>query len=110
MKTSIESIVEDLQQEGHNISVEMMGLLSSREGDLDSISGVVATLYNLSELTAEQIFQRIKHDYKEWGAYDSCGCSHDCCGCAFLQHVHLNRVYEHRDTFLIFHDQWARNY
>lgn len=59
-------------------------------------------------------FETIKDWLNEWRRdhHDfRCGCSHDCCGCSFLQFVTVVPKYSgvDNDDYIV-HEEWGRNY
>ena len=90
------------------VRVSERGTIESNDGENFSH---IATIYNYNHIPQAEIELALSEYLDDIGAYNNCGHSHDCCGCAFLKSVTI--INEHpndkESAFLIYKESYGIN-
>ena len=111
MTALLDSFLAHLEDtEGAEMSVSMRGTIDDCDGYSEGFAHI-AIIYNTSGMTYSEIKLALKNYLEDVGAYSSCGHSHDCCGCAFLQSVGIINEYpdDEDGVFLIYKEKYNVN-
>jgi len=111
MRNLLDSFLAHLvETEGAEMTVSMRGTIEDCDGYSEGFAHI-ATIYNSSGMTYSEIKLAFRDYLEDVGAYSSCGHSHDCCGCAFLQSAGIINEYpnDEKGVFLIYKEKYSIN-